>query len=71
MPSRAGPDMCCGWCGLGWQVPLSLHLWESGVHGAGLGNRNHPQAPLLPWTQEALRFLRQYQFAQSDPNAQP
>ena len=40
-------------------VPFALHVYEKGPHGMGLGNRNHPNAPMLPWTADCLYWLKQ------------
>lgn len=37
-------------------VPFDLHIYEKGVHGIGLGNRGG--APMHPWTQDCLYWLK-------------
>lgn len=40
------------------KVPFALHIYGTGGHGLGLGDR-YPFAKALPWTRELLRWFRE------------
>lgn len=43
-------------------VAFDLHVYASGPHGLGLGNKNFDRANFHPWTAECERWLRQNGF---------
>ncbi len=40
------------------KVPFALHVYTSGGHGIGLGDRNYPYENAHPWTGELLWWLK-------------
>jgi acetyl esterase/lipase len=44
-------------------VPFALHVYEKGGHGMGLGDKNHPNTPSLPWASDCLFWLKERKFA--------
>jgi acetyl esterase/lipase len=45
------------------KVPFSLHVFEHGPHGLGLGGREWNPEKRLPWTRELTLWLKQRGFA--------
>jgi acetyl esterase/lipase len=43
-------------------VPFSLHIYQKGGHGQGLGDRQPPFAHPLPWTADLLYWLNEQHF---------
>jgi acetyl esterase/lipase len=53
-------------------VPFDLHLYQDAAHGLGLGNRNRPGQPPLPWTGDLLQWLKvNKMLAVESPKPQP
>ncbi|HEX5218344.1 MAG TPA: alpha/beta hydrolase [Verrucomicrobiae bacterium] len=45
------------------KVPFDLHVYASGPHGLGLGNRSFDKSNFHPWTTDCERWLKQNGFA--------
>lgn len=45
------------------RVPFELHVYASGPHGLGLGNKNFNKSDFHPWTMDCERWLKQNGFA--------
>ena len=45
------------------KVPFDLHVYGSGPHGLGLGNRNFDRTGFHPWTMDCELWLKQNGFA--------
>ena len=45
------------------KVPLELHVYTSGPHGLGLGNRTFDKSNFHPWTTDCERWLKLNGFA--------
>jgi acetyl esterase/lipase len=43
-------------------VPFDLHIYESGPHGLGLGNREYNKSKMHPWTTDCSYWLKRHGF---------